>query len=108
MSVDAGTPTVPAGGRPRGERVELAWARTGLAFAAIGVVLLRRTLPNVPVRAGLGIPLIVVGGVAASVGALSRERLRGRPIRRRTELRLAVAGAIWLGLLALAVILVAS
>ena len=107
MSAEAERPAVPAGGPPPGERVELAWERSGLAFAAIGVVLLRRTLPNVPVRTALAIPLIVVGGGVAAVSVVYRERWRGRPIRRRTELRFAVAGAIWLGLLALGVSLVA-
>ncbi len=107
MTADAEPRGIPAGRPPRGERVELAWERSGLAFAAIGAVLLRRTLPNVPVRTGLAIPLVVVGGGLAVVGVLYRERFRGRPIARRTELRFAVAGAIWLGLLALGVSLVA-
>jgi len=106
MSPDA----APTAGRtreqPRGERTELAWQRSGLAFAVIGVVLLRRALPNVPVRPGLAVTLIAVGGVAAVLGVVYREGRR-RPVRRRTELRLAAAGAIGLGLAALAVSLVA-
>ncbi|HWW45973.1 MAG TPA: DUF202 domain-containing protein [Acidimicrobiia bacterium] len=107
MTADAGPPAAPTGGRPRGERVELAWERSGLAFAAIGVVLLRRTLPNVPVRPGLAVPLIIVGATAAVVGLVYREGLRGRAIHRRTELRLATGGAVCLGLLALVVSLIA-
>jgi uncharacterized membrane protein YidH (DUF202 family) len=107
MSPDA----APTAGRtpeqPRGERAELAWQRSGLAFAAIGVVLLRRVLPNVPVRPGPAVTLIAVGVVAALLGVVYREGHRRRPVRRRTELRLAAAGAIGLGLAALAVSLVA-
>jgi len=70
MSPDA----APTAGRtrehPRGERVELAWQRSGLAFAAIGVVLLRRTLPNVPVRPALAVALVVTAGIVV-VGALA-------------------------------------
>lgn len=87
--------------------MELAWQRSSLAFAAIGVVLLRRTLPNVPVRPGIAVVLLAVGGLAALLGAVYREGFGGRPVRRRTELRLAVAGAIGLGLAALAVSLAA-
>jgi uncharacterized membrane protein YidH (DUF202 family) len=38
------------------ERVELAWQRTGLPLAAIGLAVVRRTLPAVPVRPAMGVP----------------------------------------------------
>jgi len=53
------------------------------------------------------VALVAVGGVAALLGVVYREGHRRRPVRRRTELRLAAAGAIGLGLAALAVSLVA-
>jgi uncharacterized membrane protein YidH (DUF202 family) len=85
------------------QRVELAWHRSGLAFAAIGAALLRRELPNVPARPAGAVALIAVGSLAALVAVLYRERLRRHPISRRMEILLVAIGAVGLGMVAFSV-----
>lgn len=103
MTTDSG----PRGAARPDDRVELAWNRSGLAFAAIGLVLLKRVLPDVPARPATAVPLLVGGLLAAVLAVIYREGLRNRTIPRRTELLLAASGAVFLGVLAFVVAVVA-
>ena len=106
MSADAhrflGGPLVTS----RSERVELAWHRSGLAFAAIGVALLERELPNIPARPAAAVWLIAGGSLAALVAVLYRTGLRRHQVSYQTEMLLVAMGAAALAVLAFAVSIV--
>jgi uncharacterized membrane protein YidH (DUF202 family) len=91
-----------------GPRTDLAWQRTGLAFAAVGAVLLHAAGRGRWL--GLGVPGLLGIGVGAAIlfwaGVVGRSRASGRP---RTVSPWPVAAlalaAVVLGLGALALVL---
>ena len=85
------------------ERVEFSWHRTALAMAGIGLVLVRRIVPSVPVRPGVGVLLIAVGVASGVAVVVWREYAERRNVSRRAHLRLITAGALALGVVSFAV-----
>jgi uncharacterized membrane protein YidH (DUF202 family) len=90
------------------ERTELAWNRSGLALAAIGLVLLRRLLPILQDRVAEG--LIIVGlGLAFSATVLAYQRhRRHRQLPSRSALKLVAAATTLIGLAAFVVAVVST
>jgi hypothetical protein len=85
-----------------GERLEFAWHRSGLTLAAIGLAVVRQTLPAAGARAVVGPVLLAVGLFSMVAATLARSHLTSRQARVRV---LTVAG-IGSGALALLVSLV--
>jgi uncharacterized membrane protein YidH (DUF202 family) len=85
------------------ERVEFAWHRSGLALAAIGLAIVRRTLPQIAARPTVGGVLIGVGVASTLAAALFRVHTQHGAITRRAQMRLISGAAIAIGVLALAV-----
>jgi uncharacterized membrane protein YidH (DUF202 family) len=82
------------------ERLEFAWHRSGLAFAGIGLAIVRRSLPYVAARPTLGAVLITVG-VTLTLAAVVWRAVAYQPRTRRAQLRLATGGALLIGVIAL-------
>jgi uncharacterized membrane protein YidH (DUF202 family) len=100
----------PRHGRPDGdaeigvaERVEFAWHRTALALAGIGLVLVRRIVPAIPVRPALGVFLIAVGVLSGAAVVAWREYAARRAVSRRAHLRLITGAAVAIGVVSLVV-----
>ncbi len=102
----------PSGGDTRGplvnsadasaaDRVVFAWHRSGLAFAGIGLALLRHTLPKISARPTVGVILISVGLVSTVAALLIGDRTRRPVMTLRTQMRLITGGTIAIGALAL-------
>ena len=83
------------------ERVEFAWHRSGLAFAGIGLAIVRRSMPDVPIRPGLVAVLIGIGVALAVAAVVWRTVAHRRPQTRLVQLRAATAGAVAIGVVAL-------
>jgi uncharacterized membrane protein YidH (DUF202 family) len=85
------------------ERVEFSWHRTALAMAGIGLVLVRRIVPSIPVRPGIGVFLIALGVVSGAAVVAWREYAERRNVSRRAHLRLITAGALVIGVVSFVV-----
>ena len=80
------------------ERTRLAWARTAIAFAAVGAAMLKREV----------IPGLIVLSTAPLVWALGSLATRGRPGPRPGRLLLVTAIVTVIAVLAMVVVLIGS
>ena len=79
-----------------GERTELAWTRTAIAFAAVGGAILK----TIPVA---GIPIVAMGALIYVLGRISRPERRGARHKRRLPLLLVTIAVTTMAGVALAI-----
>ena len=82
------------------ERLEFSWHRSGLAFAAIGLAIARRSIPSRPTRPTQGAVLLSVGIALTIAAVASRAVAHHQPPAQRTQLRLATGAALLIGVVA--------
>ena len=88
-----------------GERTDLAWTRSGIAFAVCIAVLLRRVWPTDRADHLLALALVAAGTLAWAVGLVLARRIartthRGRDVMDGPTLRLISGGTLALALAA--------
>jgi len=90
------------------ERTEFAWMRSGLALAAIGLVLLKRLLPLVGHRVAQGFIIIGLGMAFAAIGVAFERHRRHHELPSRSALKLVAAATAVIGLAALVLAVVST
>jgi uncharacterized membrane protein YidH (DUF202 family) len=90
------------------ERTEFAWVRSGLALAAIGLILLRRLLPLVGHRVAQGFIIIGLGLSFVAVGLAFERHRRHRELPSRSALKLVSLATLVIGLAALVLAVVST
>jgi uncharacterized membrane protein YidH (DUF202 family) len=90
------------------ERTEFAWVRSGLALAAIGLVLLRRLLPLVGHRVVQGFIIVGLGLSFVAVGLAFERHRRHRELPSRSALKLVSLATMVIGLAALVLAVVST
>jgi uncharacterized membrane protein YidH (DUF202 family) len=86
-----------------GERTDLAWTRSGIAFAVCVAVLLRRVWPLDRADHILALALVALGAIVWALGLMLARRIartthHGRDVMDARTLRLISAGTFVLGL----------
>jgi len=90
------------------ERTEFAWVRSGLALAAIGLVLLRRLIPLVGHRVAQGFIIIGLGLSFVTIGLAFERHRRHHELPSRSALKLVSLATLVIGLAALVLALVST
>jgi uncharacterized membrane protein YidH (DUF202 family) len=85
------------------ERVEFAWQRTGLALAGIGLLIVRRSLPEITTSPTVGMVLLGVGVLSTVSATVWHLLTRRRPVSLQTQMRLVTTAAVLIGMLAFVV-----
>ncbi len=82
------------------ERTEFAWQRSALGLAGVGLLIVRRALPEVRARPAAG---VLLGLALAAAATLVRVYARRRPVSREAHMRLITGATLAFGALAFAV-----
>jgi uncharacterized membrane protein YidH (DUF202 family) len=85
------------------ERVEFAWQRTALALAGIGLLIVRRSLPQITTSSTVGIVLLGVGVMGTVSATLWHVLTRRHPVSLQTQMRVVTSAAMLIGVLAFVV-----